>query len=220
MLEQVRICKRYGYLINVPELAAGAGARGFPLWRKLTVCTSEAARHGSSRSTGPSCAGYVRPGSVAPRPAAGSGASKATARRTAIASCSLNAASPRPRRRSCECGVIRAGRCVRRSRFGERSQRPLLRVSDRCGMRTCASRSVLSLPSKADRRSARAAPLRCSDRACWNNRQVIPEILETYCNEKAEPRQKSTLDADSQRNHTQNCTIFRQRRRRFPPSHR
>jgi hypothetical protein len=62
---------------------------------------------------------------------------------------------------------------------------------------------VLSLFSKADRRSARAAPLRCSDRACWNNRQVIPEILETYCNEKAEPRQKSTLDADSQRNHTQ-----------------
>jgi len=81
--------------------------------------------------------------------------------------------------------------------------RPLLRVSDRCRMRTCASRSVLSLPSKADRRSARPTPWRCPDRACWNNRQVIPEILETYCNEKAEPRQKSTLDADSQRIHTQ-----------------
>jgi hypothetical protein len=62
---------------------------------------------------------------------------------------------------------------------------------------------VLSLPSKADRRSARPTPWRCPDRACWNNRQVIPEILETYCNEKAEPRQKSTLDANGQRNHTQ-----------------
>jgi PII-like signaling protein len=44
-LEQVRICKRYGQLINVPELAAGVDDRGFPLWHKLTVYTSEAARH-------------------------------------------------------------------------------------------------------------------------------------------------------------------------------
>jgi PII-like signaling protein len=44
-LEQVRICKRYGHLINVPELAPGVDDRGFPLWHKLTVYTSEAARH-------------------------------------------------------------------------------------------------------------------------------------------------------------------------------
>jgi PII-like signaling protein len=44
-LEKVRICKRYGHLINVPELAAGADDHGFPLWQKLTVYTSEAARH-------------------------------------------------------------------------------------------------------------------------------------------------------------------------------
>jgi PII-like signaling protein len=45
VLERVRICKRYGQLINVPELAAGAGDRGFPLWHKLTACTWEAARY-------------------------------------------------------------------------------------------------------------------------------------------------------------------------------
>ena len=44
-VEQVRICKRYGHLINVPELAAGVDDHGFPLWHKLTVYTSEAARH-------------------------------------------------------------------------------------------------------------------------------------------------------------------------------
>ena len=44
-LERVRICKRYGHLINVPELAAGVDDRGFPIWHKLTVYTSEAARH-------------------------------------------------------------------------------------------------------------------------------------------------------------------------------
>ena len=33
-----------------------------------------------------------------------------------------------------------------------------------CGTRTCASGPVLSLPSKADRRSASAAPFRCSER--------------------------------------------------------
>jgi PII-like signaling protein len=44
-LEQVRVCKRDGQLINVPELAAEADDHSFPLWQKLTVCTSEAARH-------------------------------------------------------------------------------------------------------------------------------------------------------------------------------
>jgi len=65
VLEQVRIGKRYGQLINVPELGAGAGHRGFPIWRKLTVYNPEAARHEAGRSTGPSCAGCVRPGSAA-----------------------------------------------------------------------------------------------------------------------------------------------------------
>jgi hypothetical protein len=41
MLEQVRIRKRYEQLINIPEQAAGAGARGFPLWYKFTAYTSE-----------------------------------------------------------------------------------------------------------------------------------------------------------------------------------
>jgi PII-like signaling protein len=40
-----RICKRDGQLINVPELAAAADDHGFPLYQKLTVYTSEAARH-------------------------------------------------------------------------------------------------------------------------------------------------------------------------------
>ncbi len=44
-LEQVRVCKRDGQLINVPELTAEADDHGLPLWQKLTVCTSEAARH-------------------------------------------------------------------------------------------------------------------------------------------------------------------------------
>jgi PII-like signaling protein len=44
-LEPVRICKRDGQLINVPELAAAADDHGFPLYQKLTVYTSEAARH-------------------------------------------------------------------------------------------------------------------------------------------------------------------------------
>jgi PII-like signaling protein len=44
-LERVRICKCDGQLINVPELAAGEDDRGLPLWQKLTVYTSEAARH-------------------------------------------------------------------------------------------------------------------------------------------------------------------------------
>jgi PII-like signaling protein len=44
-LERVRVCKRDGQLINVPELAAAADDRGLPLWQKLTVYTSEAAKH-------------------------------------------------------------------------------------------------------------------------------------------------------------------------------
>jgi PII-like signaling protein len=44
-LAGLRICKRYGHLTNVPKLAAGVDDRGFPLWRKLTVYTSEAGRH-------------------------------------------------------------------------------------------------------------------------------------------------------------------------------
>jgi len=44
-LQRVRVCKRDGQLINVPELAAEADDHGFPPWQKLTVYTSEAARH-------------------------------------------------------------------------------------------------------------------------------------------------------------------------------
>jgi len=44
-LERVRICKRDGQLINIPELAVGEDDRGFRLGQKLTVYTSEAARH-------------------------------------------------------------------------------------------------------------------------------------------------------------------------------
>src|SRR6202044_2524859 len=36
-LEQVRICKRDGQLINRPETAQGKDDHGFPLWQKLTV---------------------------------------------------------------------------------------------------------------------------------------------------------------------------------------
>jgi len=44
-LERVRVCKRDGQFINIPELAAEADDHGFPLWQKLTVYTPEAARH-------------------------------------------------------------------------------------------------------------------------------------------------------------------------------
>jgi PII-like signaling protein len=44
-LERVRICKRDGQLIDIPEPAVEADDRGFPLWQKLTVYTPEAARH-------------------------------------------------------------------------------------------------------------------------------------------------------------------------------
>ena len=96
-LEQVRICKRYGHLINVPELAAGVDDRGFPLWHKLTVYTSEAARHEGQPVHRAMVRRRVRPGSAAPRPTAASGASTVTARRTAIVSCSSNATYPRSR---------------------------------------------------------------------------------------------------------------------------
>jgi hypothetical protein len=66
VLKQVRIGKRYGQLINVPELAAGVGDRSFPLGHKLTACTSEAARHEAQPIHRAIVAGYVRPGSAAP----------------------------------------------------------------------------------------------------------------------------------------------------------
>jgi PII-like signaling protein len=44
-LEQVRVCKRDGRLINHPEEARGNDDHGFPLLQKLTVYTSEAARY-------------------------------------------------------------------------------------------------------------------------------------------------------------------------------
>jgi PII-like signaling protein len=44
-LERVRMCKRDGQLINRPEQTAGVDDHGFPLWQKLTVYTSETARH-------------------------------------------------------------------------------------------------------------------------------------------------------------------------------
>ena len=71
------------------------------------------------------------------------------------------------------------------------------------GTGTCASRLVAEPALRSGSQVGQGGSSRCSARACWNNRQVIPEILETYCTEKVEPRQKSTLDADSQRNHTQ-----------------
>ena len=96
-LEQVRICKRYGHLINVrnwpPESTtaasrSGTSSRSTPRKRPGTR---------ASRSNGPSCGGCVRPGSAAPRPTAASGASTVTARRTAIVSCSSDATYPRSR---------------------------------------------------------------------------------------------------------------------------
>jgi len=44
-LEQVRVCKRGGQLVSHPEEAKGNDDHGFPLRQKLTVYTSEAARH-------------------------------------------------------------------------------------------------------------------------------------------------------------------------------
>jgi PII-like signaling protein len=44
-LEQVRVCKRDGQLIDRPEIPAAEDEDGMALWQKLTVYTSEAARH-------------------------------------------------------------------------------------------------------------------------------------------------------------------------------
>jgi PII-like signaling protein len=44
-LEQVRICKRDGQLLNRPGHAHGADDHGFPFWQKVTVYTSEATQH-------------------------------------------------------------------------------------------------------------------------------------------------------------------------------
>jgi PII-like signaling protein len=44
-LERVRICKRDGQLLRPPPPVPGAAAAGLPLWHKLTVYSSEAARH-------------------------------------------------------------------------------------------------------------------------------------------------------------------------------
>jgi hypothetical protein len=48
----------------------------------------------------------------------------------------------------------------------ERHSAPFSVFPAGCGTSTCASRPLLSLPSRAARRSARAAPLRCSARVC------------------------------------------------------
>ncbi len=44
-LERVRVCKRDGQLIDRPEIPAAEDEDGMALWQKLTVYTSEAARH-------------------------------------------------------------------------------------------------------------------------------------------------------------------------------
>ena len=44
-LEPVRVCKRDGLLLGVPDRSSGTGELGLPLWQKLTVYTSGAARH-------------------------------------------------------------------------------------------------------------------------------------------------------------------------------
>jgi PII-like signaling protein len=44
-LEQVRVCKRDGQLIDRPEIPAAEDEDGMALWQKLTVYTSEATRH-------------------------------------------------------------------------------------------------------------------------------------------------------------------------------
>ena len=88
-LERVRVCKRDGQFINIPELAAEADDHGFPLWQKLPSTPRRRPGTTASRSTASSYADYVRPGSAAPRPTADSGVSMVSARRTAIVSCGL-----------------------------------------------------------------------------------------------------------------------------------
>jgi PII-like signaling protein len=43
-LEPVRVCKRDGRFLGVPDRLAGTGEHGSALWQKLTIYTSEAAR--------------------------------------------------------------------------------------------------------------------------------------------------------------------------------
>lgn len=45
-LERVRVCKRDGALLEPPHALPKADHRGLPLWQKLSVYTSESARHG------------------------------------------------------------------------------------------------------------------------------------------------------------------------------
>lgn len=45
-LERVRVCKRDGELLTRPHALPGTDEHGLPLWQKLTVYTSESARHG------------------------------------------------------------------------------------------------------------------------------------------------------------------------------
>jgi PII-like signaling protein len=44
-VERVRVCKRDGELLGRPDSLPGTDKRGSPLWQKLMVYTSEAARH-------------------------------------------------------------------------------------------------------------------------------------------------------------------------------
>ncbi len=44
-LEQVRVCKRDGRLVEAPHELSGTDEHGLELWQKLTIVNSEAARH-------------------------------------------------------------------------------------------------------------------------------------------------------------------------------
>jgi PII-like signaling protein len=44
-LEPVRVCKRDGLFVGVPDHSPGTGEHGMDLWQKLTVYTSQAALH-------------------------------------------------------------------------------------------------------------------------------------------------------------------------------
>ncbi len=44
-LERVRVCKRDGELLERPHALPATDERGLPLWQKLTIYTSESARH-------------------------------------------------------------------------------------------------------------------------------------------------------------------------------
>lgn len=47
-LERVRVCKRDGELLERPHALPRADDDGLPLWQKLTIYTSESARHGGA----------------------------------------------------------------------------------------------------------------------------------------------------------------------------